>query len=161
MKKFVVLSIIIVLVIAAVLALIQIREPNDVSAKAIEEVMPASKASDLQETEPTRVFESNEPVNNGVSVESEQEDVETNVIDGQDIDLEELQKENQEAPKDSETTVDEDMDMVYLPEERNITDYDGDGVLDWVKVEADGLRYVYINKGTNNNPIFEEGILIE
>lgn len=149
MKKLVILSVVAVLVIGAILAFVQVRQGEE-------------SLTDSHQTAIAQVFESNEPVNDeDIDTESTSRELETKTLDSSKIDLEELQQENTESPEIPETSDDQDIDMVYLPQERNITDYDGDGVLDWVRVEADGLRYVYINKGTNDNPIFEGGILIE
>jgi hypothetical protein len=50
------------------------------------------------------------------------------------------------------------VDEIRAPVPHKFIDYDGDGLLDLVRKEADGKLYVYINKGSNENPVYREGI---
>jgi len=50
------------------------------------------------------------------------------------------------------------VDDIRMPIPHKFIDYDGDGLLDLVRKEADGKVYVYINKGSNENPVYREGI---
>ena len=174
MKKFIILNIIIIFTIVIALAFINEKQ-DTISGQTAKDIDGEILSQDM---DTTSKFSSRSVNSDNIQIVRDNDDStdnnefnkdnakdNTNEDDNK-ITISEsdeyLQKENTDSasmPKLSED--DEEMDIVYLPQEKNIIDYDGDGLLDWVKVEADGLRYVYINKGTNENPIFEEGMLIE
>ena len=53
------------------------------------------------------------------------------------------------------------VDEIRMPAPQKYMDYDGDGALDLVRKEVNGKVYVYINKGTNEDRVYREGIPYE
>jgi len=53
------------------------------------------------------------------------------------------------------------VDELVMPVPFEYSDYDNDGNLDLIRKERDGKIYVYLNKNTNDKPVYREGQLYE
>lgn len=53
------------------------------------------------------------------------------------------------------------IDKIVYPTPQEYVDYNDDGLLDLVRIEVDGIAYVYLNSGTNENPIYTKAIKYE
>ncbi len=53
------------------------------------------------------------------------------------------------------------VDKDVMPVEQENYDYDKDGNIDLIRKEVDGNWYVYINKATNQSPVYREGVKLQ